>query len=241
MRVLGNDKKAKDGRLHVSYMKEHFELLDRIAKAIAAQFGPQCETVLHDMTLPYDHTIIAIHNGNVTGRKVGGSGTNLGLEILRGTRAGNDQLNYMNKLPDGRLLKSSSVYFKDDTGKTVGSLCINFDITDFLSSRNALSNFINMDKSSIQNERFSGDIDDLLERMVQDAIARTNVPVDKMTRANKIEVIRYLDQHGAFLIMKSMDKVAALLHISKYSIYNYLETIKNENKEASNREKSEVG
>ena len=46
MRVLGNDKKTKDGRLHVSYMKEHFELLDRIAKAIAAQFGLQFETVL---------------------------------------------------------------------------------------------------------------------------------------------------------------------------------------------------
>lgn len=48
------------------------ELLCQIAKGIAAQFGSHCEVVVHDLTRHADHTIVAIENGHVSGRKVGG-------------------------------------------------------------------------------------------------------------------------------------------------------------------------
>src|SRR5581483_5756096 len=46
-----------------------FELLDRVARAIVATVGMQCEVVVHDLRNP-DHTLIAI-SGNLTGRMVG--------------------------------------------------------------------------------------------------------------------------------------------------------------------------
>lgn len=44
-----------------------------------------------------------------------------------------------------------------------------------------------------------------------------------MTKDDKIEYIRYLDQRGAFLITKSGPRVCDALGISKYTLYNYLE------------------
>ena len=52
------------------------ELLEQIAKAIAAQFGSNCEVVLHELSGKSAYSsIVAIENGHVTGRKVGGWGT----------------------------------------------------------------------------------------------------------------------------------------------------------------------
>ena len=45
---------------------------ERLAKAIAAQFGSSCEVVVHDLKSgDPEHTIAAIENGHVTHRKKG--------------------------------------------------------------------------------------------------------------------------------------------------------------------------
>ena len=38
----------------MGFVKDNFEVLDSIARCISCQFGPNCEVVLHDLTLPYD-------------------------------------------------------------------------------------------------------------------------------------------------------------------------------------------
>ena len=116
----------------MGFVKDNFEVLDSLAKCIAIQFGTNCEVVLHDLTLPYDRTIVSIYNGHVTGREVGGGGTNAGLEILRGTAMPEDQYGYINYTKDGRTLRTSSKYFMGEDGKVEGSLCINLDITGLM-------------------------------------------------------------------------------------------------------------
>ena len=44
-----------------------------------------------------------------------------------------------------------------------------------------------------------------------------------MTKEDKIAYIHYLDEHGAFLITKSGQRICEALSISKYTLYNYLE------------------
>src|SRR5699024_6588419 len=51
-----------------------------VIHAIAAAGGPGCEVVLHDLSAPepdLGSTIVAIENGHVTGREVGGPSTSL--------------------------------------------------------------------------------------------------------------------------------------------------------------------
>lgn len=48
------------------------EMLKQIADALAAQFGPNCEVVIHDLSAQNaEHPIVYIVNGHVTGRKWG--------------------------------------------------------------------------------------------------------------------------------------------------------------------------
>ena len=63
------------GRAKMSFISENFKMLCEIGECIAKQFGKDCEVVLHDLTRSYDNTIVAIWNGHVTGREVGGGRT----------------------------------------------------------------------------------------------------------------------------------------------------------------------
>ena len=54
------------------------ELMDMLEQ----QMGSHTEIVLHDLKKDYATTIVDIRNGYITGRQIGGTGSNLGLEVL---------------------------------------------------------------------------------------------------------------------------------------------------------------
>lgn len=209
----------------MSYVSDHFEMLSGIIKCIAKEFGVNCEVVLHDLTLPYDRTIVAIENGFVTGRKVGDSGTNIGLEILRGTVEGSDRYNYVNHTKNGHILRSSSHYIKNAAGKVVGSVCINFDITDLVMAQKSLQYLASMDALDSEGPRevFTGNVDELMDILMQETVTRAGKPVSSMSKEDKVEAVRYLDSRGVFLIKKSVDRVSEFYGVSKFTLYNYLD------------------
>lgn len=208
----------------MGYVSDNLNLLSDIAQCIAMQFGENCEVVLHDLTLPYDKTIVSIWNGHITGRKIGDGGTNAGLEILKGTASPDDQYSYLNATPTGRILRSSSKYFRDEYGKVNGSMCINLDITDIIKAENALKTLTLSDTSVTPQapELFVGNIDELLELMMRDAVNTTGKPLDNLTKEEKVIIVHTLDNKGFFLIKKAAEKLADFLGLSRYSIYNYL-------------------
>ena len=58
---------------------------------------------------------------------------------------------------------------------------------------------------------------------VASALAMSGKNTALMTKEDKIAYIHYLDEHGAFLITKSGQRICEALSISKYTLYNYLE------------------
>lgn len=220
----------------MGYIKEHFEDLYYIAKSIAEQFGPNCEVVLHDLTIPYDQTIVAIFNGHVTGRKIGGGGTNAGLEILRGTAQPEDQYGYINYTKDGRTLRTTSKYFRNSEGKVEGSMCINFDITGLMMGSMAVQALTGQEYNTNSNEIFTSNVDELLDILLQDAVSSTGKQLAMLTKEDKVAVVRFLDEKGAFHIKKSAEKVADFLGISRFTVYNYL----NESQDNDAKESGEI-
>jgi predicted transcriptional regulator YheO len=191
--------------------------------------------VLHDWSKGYDQSIIAIENGNVTNRKVGDCGSNLGLEILRGTSSNGDRFNYITKTQSDKVLKSSTTYIKDDNGNTLGALCINVDITNSLNFHGTLSSFLNEDtirqatSGTIEESEFhANNIGQLTDHLIEKGLQLINKPVDEFTKEDKLTVLRYLDEKGTFLITKSGDKVCNTLKISKYTLYSYLDIVRSE-------------
>lgn len=206
----------------MSFVSDNFRMLCEIGECIARQFGSDCEVVLHDLTRSYDNTIVAIWNGHVTGREVGGGGTDAGLSILRGTALPRDQYSYINKTKEGRILRSSSKYFLDDKGNAVGSLCINYDITDFIAVRNVMTKLTTREESESKEEVFTSNVDELLDVLMKEAVEQTGNSLETLEKDDKAAVVRYLDAKGAFLIKKSVERVADFLGVSRFTIYNYL-------------------
>ena len=200
------------------------DLLKSIMKLIARQFGDKCEVVLHDWSGGYDKTIVAIENGHVSGRKVGDCGSNLGLEVMRGTSDGDNQYNYITKTKLGKTLRSSSIYLTNNKGEKVGALCINYDITDIVKMQD-IATSLTMIESDVE-EHFVNDVGELLDHLLQEGLRLIGKMPEDMSKEEKMRVLSFLDDKGAFLITKSGTRICNFLGISKFSLYNYLDELR---------------
>lgn len=200
-----------------------FECLAKLIPGIAAAIGSNCEVVLHDFSNP-EKSIIAIENGHVTGRKVGDPLDVLGFQMLRHPPEA-DLINYRTELKGEKTLRSSSIFLRDENQEVFGAICINYDITAFLAAQRFLADIVVPSRAGIQ-EDFERNVDQVFDRLIKDAIRTTGKEVADMDREDKVSVISYLESKGAFLIRYSVERTAALLNVSKYTVYNYLEEVK---------------
>ena len=164
----------------------------------------------------------------MTGRKVGDGPSHVVLEQLgHEDDSAEDQLGYLTRTKDGKILKSSSVYIRDENGKVTGILGINYDISMMQLFENSLHDFISADQqASREPERITLNVADLLDDLIRQADELVGKPVALMTKDDKVKAIRYLSNSGALLITKSGDKIAKHFGISKYTLYSYLDNSK---------------
>ena len=200
------------------------EELRHIAKGIAAQFGPNCEVVVHDLSQHPDHTIVAIENGHVSGRKVGDGASNVVLERMEHQdREAQDHLSYLTRTPDGKVLKSSTIYIRNGRGRVTAILAINFDISALMMAAGAVRDFIAVQEPQQTEPEKIVNINDVLEELIQQSVALVGKPAALMNKEDKIKAIRFLNENGAFLVTRSGEKIAKYFGISKYTLYSYLD------------------
>ena len=206
-----------------------FEFAIRMAKGIAGQFGPNCEVVIHDLRgTDTEHSIIAIENGHVTGRSIGDGPSHIVLESLREDPSMiQDRISYLTKTPDGKVLKSTTLYIRDDDGKAVGLIGINFDISMMLAVDDSIRAFTGREQQGAEPEAISRNVADLLDELLEHSVRIVGKPTAMMTKEDKIRAIRFLDDSGAFLITRSGPKVCQYFGISTYTLYSYLDEIRN--------------
>lgn len=202
------------------------DFLKRLAKGIAQQFGDNCEVVVHDLSdNNVESSIIAIENGQVTSRKQGDGPSHVVLEALHGDRGNlQDHLNYLTKTRDGKILKSSTIYVRDETGDAVGIFAINYDITGLLMVENAVKSLTAIEQPDREPERISQNVSELLDELIEQSVRKVGKPVALMTKDDKVKAIQFLNGTGAFLITKSGDRVSKYFGISKYTLYSYIDT-----------------
>lgn len=209
-------------------MEKNIDFLTRMAHALAKQFGNDCEIVIHDLTVnPNESSIILIENGHVSNRKVGDGPSSVVLEVLAKDPAEvEDHLCYLTEA-DGKILKSSTIFIRDDDGKIIGLFGINYDISRIIMLKNELQDMISVDSSKTEEyTHIPQDVNGLLDDLIERAVKMIGRPVVYMTREDKIAAIKFLDTTGAFLITKSGDKVSNYFGISKFTMYSYLDKTK---------------
>lgn len=206
------------------------ELLRQLAAGIAAQFGSDCEVVVHDLSRHPDHSIVAIENGHVTGRVVGDGASHVVIEQLRSQDSDpKDHLGYLTRTPDGKILKSSSMYIRGSRGKVAAILSINYDISKLMMVESAVRELTSTGEPASAEPEKIVNINDMLDDLIAQSVALVGKPVALMNKDDKVRAIRFLNDSGAFLVTKSGDKVARYFGISKYTLYSYIDT-KQENK-----------
>ena len=207
----------------------HLQFCIQLARGIAQQFGSNCEVVVHDLdSNDVEHSIVAIENGHVSGRRVGDGPSHIVLEALRGDCARlEDRLAYLTRSDDGKILKSSTIYIRDDDGRAIGVFAINYDITLMLAMEDALKGFTATQVPEREPEHISRNVADLLDELIEQSVKLVGKPVPLMNKEDKVKAIQFLNDTGAFLITKSGDKVCKFFGISKYTLYSYIDEAKN--------------
>ena len=206
-------------------------LLIQIAHGLAEHFGPQCEIAIHDVTRDLSNTIVHIENGQVSGRGDGDSASNVVLEALHTPPEElKDQIAYLTRTEDGKALKSSSLYIRDEAGRLKYIFSVNYDIASLKAVDELIQGLITTQPGKKDEQtgpavpKIPHTVTELLDSLIDHAIAEIGKPVVMMTKEDKIKVVHYLNVAGAFLITRSGDRVASVLGISKFTLYKYMES-----------------
>ena len=207
------------------------ETLIQLAHGLAAQFGQNCEIVIHDLGKEdLEHCIVHIENGQVSNRSLGGGPSHVVLETLQKNPDDlKDHLGYLTRTDDGRILKSSTRYIRDEHNQIRYILSINYDITGLLAVENAIRPLTEADSpANKEPEKITHNVNDLLDDLIEQSVALVGKPVALMTKDDKVTAIEFLNNAGAFLITKSGDKVSKYFGISKYTLYSYIDVNKDQ-------------
>jgi predicted transcriptional regulator YheO len=108
----------------------------------------------------------------------------------------------------------------------IGCLCINLDLGYLNVSKSLLEELLSIDDKKEKHESFPLSISELERNMINEGIKKVGKPVQLMDKEQKVEFIHHLNEMGLFLIKGSVQHLAELLNVSKFTIYNYLEKTK---------------
>ena len=198
------------------------DFLKRVADGIAQMFGNQCEVVIHDMNNKQS-SIVYIKNEHVTGRNVGDKLDFLGTQEFNDLFKGIDLVNVQGVSKNGHLIKSSTFHLEGDDYHF--ALGINYNYTNMLMAYNVLGELIYTDNhvGTIEKDET---LEKKLERLFNEAVDYIGKPTVFMKKHERVEMIKFLQEKGAFSIHKSIPYIAEKMNISRYTIYNYLREIK---------------
>ena len=217
-----------------------------LVEYLGQAFGKNCEVILHDLT-DMDHSIVAVANGHVTGRQVGGHITDFGLEVLHDPRYQDCAfaVNYPGSAPGlKRTMKSSTYFIRDKHGNTIGLLCMNFDITEWIKARELLQEFVSFadeaqppdlpsavpETPAIQ-ETFSASVEDTMSAAIERIMENYDLPSQRLTIDEKKEIVDQLHARGIFALKGAVSMVAKRLDVSDQTIYRYLREVQNNRRE----------
>lgn len=197
-----------------------------LAHAIALHYGKSCEVAVHDLTVSNaaDSSIIYIENGEVTGRKVGDGASAVVLEELsQAEQNREDRIGYFTKTSDGKVLKSTTVYIRDDKGRAIAIFSVNHDITALSVAAASLTELTAPSVAS-EPEKITPHVGELLDELLWKSTELIGKPVSLMNKDDKQRAVRWLNGKGALLITKSGDRIAKYFGISKFTLYSYIDT-----------------
>jgi predicted transcriptional regulator YheO len=210
-------------------------VLQGVAKALECALNQHTEVVVHNLRRP-ESSVVEIVNGHVSGRGVGssiiaGPAEDKAFDTLVASKAAAHPnevrvvANYTSKASDGRALRSSSVVMFDTDGVPAAALCVNVDLGAIERIQRDIQNALIPSILPPLPARSETSIEDLIEDIIVSAVKNTGAPIERMSKAEKTAAVAVMHERGLFVIRGSVERVAARLGVTKFTIYNYLDEI----------------
>ena len=225
-------------------LRQYSQLVEFLGLAL----GPDYEIVLHEI-LPENSRVAAIANGNISGRSVGAPITNAALRMImqKQYETSNYNINYTGQLASGKTIRSSTMFIKDN-GKLVGLLCINFDDSRFHELSDNILRLVHPDDfvhhhyfpndapakqpaapqhtHAQPTEHFQSDMNGLMEDLFATVTKDTDVPLRRLTQAERAEIVARLYEQGMFELRGAVQFTVQKLGCSQASVYRYIKNAK---------------
>lgn len=201
--------------------------------------GTNYEVILHDLS-NREHSIVAIFNGHLSGRKTGDPLTGLARKLVQDKIYEKQDFitNYQGHTRDGKQFVSSTYFIKEGE-ELLGLLCINHDTSDLLAISQRLhhlmsaSSLPHMEKRGNYTEALDDSIPVLSTTLIQNTVNSFGVSAARMTAQEKEQVILQLEQQGVFSTRGSVSRAAKSLNVSEPTVYRYLRRIRMQNEPPS--------
>lgn len=206
---------------------------------LSGTLGPDYEIVLTDL-----NSVLAIRNGQISGRTAGAPLTDAARRIIHEKQYLDKEyvLNYQGHAENGKILRSSTFFIKENDASLSGLLCINFDDKRYKDLAEnifrlchpdayAAENIIVSQKRSEESERFYTDINVLIDDVLQRVAGSRLISGERLTYNEKLEIIRMLNAEGVFSVKGSIPVIADRIGVSQATMYRYISIIKKDSEE----------
>ncbi|WP_017349490.1 helix-turn-helix transcriptional regulator [Pantoea sp. A4] len=220
----------------LSFEQEILQILAAAVRAIGSVLPGNTELVLHDLRNPA-FSVVEIANAHVTGRKKGDS-------VLAGLRkdkafitALEESQERVTLLPDyetfsreGTPLRSGTAIYRGRDSRPFAALCVNVDnngIENALTLLHTLSGVKIPDAEVRIADQPHDTIEDLMKEIISNATGLN--PGSRRADAKKAKMlaVQQMQERGIFLMKGGVEKAAEALGVTRYTIYNYLDELKN--------------
>ncbi|OUO94149.1 transcriptional regulator [Cloacibacillus sp. An23] len=222
-------------------MNPKLKILIPVVRGLARILGKDYEVNLHDVSIP-ERSLVLCENGYVTGRSEGGPMTDFGLLMLKSEEYQSREgvFNYLAKNNRGELIKCSCIFIRDENDKIIGFLCVNYDLKKAVAAQELIEGLLRVEMGAADaasekesgarfpepvRESFAQDIEEVVGDSLAQAKRRIGKPFKYLTKPEKKEVIRELNDKGFFLLKGSVDRLAAEMGNTKFTIYSYIREI----------------
>jgi predicted transcriptional regulator YheO len=201
-----------------------------VVELLGAMLGSDYEVVLHEVS-GGKSSIVAIANGELTGRDIDAPMTDFGQFLMSSPKAANIDFiaNYPSEAGNGRAMRSGVALIRDEEKNLAGFLCINYDMTrasvlkdmgEFLMKTSPLS------FETVKSERFGGvgDAASYIER----ARKKFGKPLIYLSSDERRQCIKHMEKIGFFKLKGAVDIFAKETKRSKYTIYADIRSVRDE-------------
>jgi predicted transcriptional regulator YheO len=186
-----------------------------ICEAIVALFAPLAEVAVHDIRRD---RIVGIWNP-ISERRIGDR--SLIDELPPYPEAARVIGPYPKVLADGRAVTSVSVVLHNAKGTARGLLCINFDRSPLDGMIDLLVRFA----APVEDrppELFDKDWREQILLVVDEECRSRHLRRDRLSREQRLDLVRVLDDHGLFATRNAAAHAARALGVSRTTVYALL-------------------